>query len=173
MSLQTNVTNLATRVATEAKALRTLINGNAADLSALQTTAKNNLVAAINEIKAGQSGAAGINDEVTGTSSTWSSSKIDGEIDAAVAALVGSAPATLDTIQEIATALGSADAVTTLTTAVGNRVRYDAVQSLTAPQQAQARSNIGAAATSDVTTLRTDMGDHNADFVATFEAGLA
>lgn len=52
MSLSTNITDLATRVATEAKALRTLINGNAADLSALTTTTKTNLVAAMNELKA-------------------------------------------------------------------------------------------------------------------------
>lgn len=51
MSLSTNVSNLATRIATEVKALRTLVNGNAADLSALSTTAKANLVLAINEIK--------------------------------------------------------------------------------------------------------------------------
>ena len=52
MSLATNITNLATRVATESKALRTLLNGNAADNSALTTVAKSNLVAAINELKA-------------------------------------------------------------------------------------------------------------------------
>lgn len=51
MSLSTNVSNLATRIATEVKALRTLVNGNVADLSALSTTAKANLVLAINEIK--------------------------------------------------------------------------------------------------------------------------
>lgn len=51
MSLSTNVSNLATRIATEVKALRTLVNGNVADLSSLDTTAKANLVLAINEIK--------------------------------------------------------------------------------------------------------------------------
>lgn len=49
MSFASNVSNLATRISTEVKALRTLINGNASDLSALNTTAKTNLVAAINE----------------------------------------------------------------------------------------------------------------------------
>lgn len=52
MSLATNLTDLATRISTEVKALRTLINGNQVDLSALTTTAKNNLVAAINEVDA-------------------------------------------------------------------------------------------------------------------------
>lgn len=50
MSLETNLTNFATRVGTEARALRTLINGNTGDLSGLTTTAKANLVAAINEV---------------------------------------------------------------------------------------------------------------------------
>lgn len=52
MSLSTNVSNLATRIATEVKAIRTLVNGNVADLSSLDTTAKSNLVLAINELKA-------------------------------------------------------------------------------------------------------------------------
>lgn len=57
MALTTNIQNLATRIATEMKSLRILINGNASDLSALNTTNKTNLVAAINEVAAA-SGAA-------------------------------------------------------------------------------------------------------------------
>lgn len=83
MSLSTNVTNLATRIATEVKALRTLINGNAADLSSLTTTAKGNLVVAINEVAASVGSAAGIDDETTSTTSTWSSSKTASEIGSA------------------------------------------------------------------------------------------
>lgn len=49
-TLQVRLGNLATRVATECKALRILISNNAADLSALTTTAKSNLVAAVNEL---------------------------------------------------------------------------------------------------------------------------
>lgn len=52
MSLSTNVANLATRIATEAKSLRTLLNGNVADLSGLTTTATSSIVAAINELDA-------------------------------------------------------------------------------------------------------------------------
>lgn len=52
MSLATNLSNFATRVSTELKALRTLLNGNQADLSGLTTTAKGNIVAAINEVDA-------------------------------------------------------------------------------------------------------------------------
>lgn len=88
MSLATNVADLATRVATEVKALRTLINGNAADLAALNTTAKANLVAAINELVGSIAGASGIDDNTTGTTTSWSSQKTSDEIDAAIAALV-------------------------------------------------------------------------------------
>ena len=77
MSLSSNVGALATRIGQEFKALRTLINGNAADLSALTTTAKGNLVAAINEVKASVAAASSINDSATTTMSTWSSSKIN------------------------------------------------------------------------------------------------
>lgn len=57
-SIVVEVHNLATRTATEDKAIRTLVNGNAANLSALTTTAKSNLVAALNEIKAAVDAAA-------------------------------------------------------------------------------------------------------------------
>ena len=50
-SLQVRITDLATRVATEIKSVKTLVNENAADLSALTTTQKTSLVAAINELK--------------------------------------------------------------------------------------------------------------------------
>lgn len=146
MSLATNVSNLATRVATEAKGLRTLINGNAANLSALTTTNKTNLVAAINELVSAIGGAgASINDATTTTTTVWSSSKTNTSINSAVAALVASAPAALDTLNELSAALGNdANFATTTTTALGNRVRFDAAQTLTSPQMVQARANIGA-----------------------------
>lgn len=161
MSLNTNLQNLATRISTELKALRILINGNAADLSGLATTTKTNLVAAINELQAAvdaasQSGGASINDAGLSTSTTWSSTKIDSEIDsnvsAAITSLVNGAPTALDTLKELADALEAAatdSEVAAIVTALDNRVRYDAPQSLTGPQQAQARANIGAG-TSDL-----------------------
>lgn len=135
MSLSTNVSNLATRIATEVKAIRTLVNGNAADLSSLTTTEKSNLVAAVNELKGlldtaatditaleGDVGTLSlltttdktdlvsainelqteinnidlsgiINDATTATTTTWSSSKISSEIDA-----IGTTSNTLDTV---------------------------------------------------------------------------
>lgn len=58
MSLVSQLTTGFTRVATEFKAIRTLIGGSAtADITALTTTDKTSLVAAINEVQAGSSGA--------------------------------------------------------------------------------------------------------------------
>lgn len=170
MSLSTNITDVVQRIATEHKAIRTLVNGNAGDLSALTTTAKSNLVVALNELAAQIASASGIDDGAISTSSSWSSSKtvdeVTARIQAAITALVAGAPTALDTLNELAAALTDADSdIAALVTSIDNRVRYDAAQTLTAPQQAQARTNIGAASAADV-------GDTAANYVATFEAGL-
>lgn len=171
MSLSTNIGNLATRVATESKALRTLINGNASDLSSLTTTAKTNLVAAVNELVTAISAIgtpATINDAATNGTQTWSSNKITSEITTALNAAIDGAPSALDTLNELAAAIGDdANFASTVTTALGNRVRTDtASQGLNSTQQSNARTNIAAAASAD-------MGDHTTNFVTTFEAGLA
>jgi hypothetical protein len=50
MNLVTSFQNFATRVGQEFKSVRTLLNNNQADLTALNTTAKGSIVAAINEV---------------------------------------------------------------------------------------------------------------------------
>jgi hypothetical protein len=168
-TLATRIGDLATRIATECKAVRTLLNGNAADLSALTTATKTNLVAALNELKATVSGivtGAAINDASTAAGTTWSSTKISSQITTQVNALLGAAPAALDTLAEIDAAIGNdANFATTMTTALGNRVRYDAAQTLTLAQKLQARNNIDAYGSVEI-------GNPDTDFVATFTAGL-
>lgn len=169
-TLETRLRDLATRIATECKAIRTLVNGNAADLASLTTTAKTNLVAALNEVKAIADAAGGgseIDDGATAADSTWSSTKITEEVAAQVAALLGaSTPAALNTLDEIAAAIGDdANFAATITTALGNRLRFDAAQTLTAPQKVQANANLGSAALVDTGVLDTD-------FVAVFNTGL-
>jgi hypothetical protein len=68
------------------------------------------------------------------------------DVDAAVSALVDSAPGTLNTLNELAAALGDdANFATTTSTALGNRVRVDtASQGLNSTQKSNARTNIGA-----------------------------
>jgi hypothetical protein len=167
MSVAQKILDLSLRVATEIKANKTLLNGNAAGLSALTTTAKGNLVAAINELHAALSTAALIDDATTVTTKTWSSQKIADQIAAALNALTTGAPTALDTLDELSAALGDdTNFAGTVTTALGNRVRVDANQTLTAPQQATARTNIAAASATDVGDIA------SADPVATFNTGL-
>lgn len=154
MSLQLRVTALANAIATDVKALRSA-DGNLASLS---TTAKTSLVAAINELKAAIDGidtSSVINDAAPSLTTTYSSTKIAADITAAVAAVVDASPGALDTLNELAAALGDdPNFSATVLTALSERVAITA-QSFTAPQQAQARTNIGAAAASDLSTLTT------------------
>jgi len=79
---------------------------------------------------------------------------------------LGGADAAYDTLVEIQQLLqNGTSGLDALLAAVNNRVRFDAAQTLTAPEQAQARSNIGAVAASDV-------GNTDTDFVAVFEGAL-
>jgi hypothetical protein len=165
MSLQAQITNLAVRVGTECKAIRVAMG----DKTSLATVDKTSLVAAINELVGLVASATEIND-LAGAGvldQTWSADKINSSLLALKSEIIDGAPAAYDTLLELATALQGAGAdIEGILTALGNRVRFDAVQALTAPQQAQARTNIGAVAAADV-------GDFNSDFVATFEAAIA
>lgn len=59
--------------------------------------------------------------------------------------VIASAPGALDTLDELAAALGDdANFAATVTAALGNRVRFDAAQSLSENQKIQVRANIGA-----------------------------
>jgi len=154
MSLAQRLTDLATRIATEAKALRTLVNGNAADLSALNTTAKTNLVAALNEVKSLiPSGTASISDGSTSGTTTWSSTKINAQINLAITNLINGAGTNSDTLKELA------DQIAALVQADNGLVNFTSAQTLTAGQKTQACSNIG-------------VGEPETDFVASVNAGL-
>ena len=162
-TLAARITDLATRLATECKSIRTLVNGNAADLSSLTTTQKTSLVAAINELKTAidNSGSSiTISDSTSSTTEVWSSSKVSAAIAQAKSDLVNGAGAALDTLSELAAALGNdASFASTVTTALGYRLRFDAAQTLTAGQKTQACTNLG-------------IGEPDTDFVTTFNSGL-
>ena len=82
---------------------------------------------------------------LTALSTIVSGKATPADITAAIAALVDGAPAALDTLAELATALAGEQAqIADLLTALALRVRVDAVQSLTLAQQLQARQNINA-----------------------------
>lgn len=97
-------------------------------------------------------------------------------IAAQVAAVVGSAPGTLDTLDELAQALGDdPNYATTIATALGNRLRVDAAQGLTAGQQTQARSNmgLGALAVLNALTASAQIGDGLVTFAKLAAAAIA
>ena len=176
-TMQVRLNDLAIRVATECKSLRTLLNGNAASLNGLSTTNKTSVVAAINELKttitALQDLTGGfIDDNATAsTSKTWSMNKIAIMISAGITDALddfaSGAPALLNTINEIAAALGDdANFAVNMTTALTNRVRTDVnTQGLTTQQKANARTNIDAFGS-------VELGNPDADLVAIFVAGL-
>ncbi|WP_316216639.1 hypothetical protein [Bradyrhizobium sp. SZCCHNR3003] len=61
--------------------------------------------------------------------------------------LTGGAPALLDTLKELSDAIGAdPNFAATITTALGNRLRVDAIQALTSTQKAQAIANLALAA---------------------------
>lgn len=166
MSLETKIIALAQAIGADVK----LLKANAGDLSALNTTAKTNLVAAINEL-VGMASSAGaqINDAAVagaaGKLVVWSADKVSTSIDAAKLAvkdeILDGAGAALDTLKELADALNNdPNFAATIATEMSNRVRFDAAQTLTVPQQLQACTNIG-------------VGDPEHNFVTDYTAAKA
>ncbi|WP_313284641.1 hypothetical protein [Stutzerimonas kunmingensis] len=164
MTLETKIIAVVQAIGADIKDLRT----NQGDLTALSTTAKGSLVAAINELYTllGSSGA--VIDDNAGdgaTSVTWSADKIFDSIAAASAALknelIDGAGAALDTLNELADALNNdPNFAATIAGEIANRVRYDAPQTLTTAQQLQACTNIG-------------VGNPDRDFVADYTTAKA
>ena len=90
-------------------------------------------------------------DNFSSNSATAAASQqsIKAYVDAEVSGLVDSAPSALNTLNELAAALGDdANYATTTSTALGNRLRIDtASQGLTSTQQSNALTNLGITAT--------------------------
>ena len=173
MTLEQRLIALAQVIGADIKALN-LAQGS---LSTLATTAKASLVAAVNELKTAVDAASGsgvsINDGAGdgATGVTWSADKIFDAIEAAKTAvkndLTAGAAAALDTLSELAAALNNDPAfAATIAAEIANRVRFDAAQTLTAPQQARARANIGAQSAAAI-------GDPDRDLVADYTAAKA
>lgn len=145
MSLQTRLSDLITAIGTDIKQLRTWITGSASgSLTGLTTTDKTSIVAAINEVKAGSSGAppsasttvqgvvelATLAEVSTGTDSVRAVTPagVKQETDAVKTAILGAGvPAALDTLDELAAALGDdANFAATVTTSLSNKQPIDA-----------------------------------------------
>lgn len=133
MTQQTNIAAAFLRIVNASNAL----NARIGTLSTLTTTDKSSVVAALNEVKASISGFAAINDAATASGTTWSSTKIQAQITAAITAILNGADSANDTLLELAnriTAVAQADA---------GLVSAVATQSFTPTQQQQACENIG------------------------------
>lgn len=185
-TLETRLASLISAIGTDYKTVRTWLFGSAAGtLAGLSTTDKTSLTAAINEVNAKPSSAPpdattavkGIVElatlaEVAAGTDTTRAVTVDGvrqERVALKAEILGaSVPGALDTLDELANALGDdANFAGTVTTALANRVRTDtAAQGLTTLQQGNARTNIAAVGTVDI-------GNPDADLVALYTAAKA
>lgn len=147
-------------------------------LSSLTTTQKSNVVAAINELNASIGAidlSAVINDAATtATNKTYSVDKIKSLLAALKSDILGGIPSTaLDTIKELADFLADNTVAGGLVEQLGNRVRVDAAQTFTSGQQSQARSNIGAAAATDLSSLSSAIGNTDHNFVTDYTTAKA
>lgn len=202
------INDLAIRVGKECRLIYAKIGK-----SALTTTEKTTLIGAINELDAAVKSNDGdisainsaltalqtklngiIDDASASTTKVYSSSKVESQITAAKQEvkndLLGGAGAAYDTLKELADLIETnKTAIEALQTIAAGHVKYDAAQVLTNEQKAQARTNIGAVAaseinftevnnkitanTTEISSLKTSLGDLSTDFVAAFEAELA
>lgn len=161
MSQEQKLIALAQTIAGDVK----LLTNRIGDLTSLQTTAKGNIVVALNELYGllGQAGAK-IDDTVGAgaTSVTWSADKSVSMIALAKQALkddlLGGAGAAYDTFKELQDLIvGDESIVTALTQKVGEKVSYSEAQTLTTTQRKQACTNLG-------------IGDPEYDLVAAYNA---
>lgn len=147
MTMETRLIALAQAIGADIKALTT----KQGDLTSLATTAKGNLVAAINEIYGLLGSVGAIIDDGAGdgdTSVTWSADKIHDSIEAATTALrnslVNGAGAALDTFKELQDAIGNDPSfAATLATQMSKRVRVDEAQTFTTAEKLQGCNNLG------------------------------
>lgn len=144
LSLQTRLGDLITAIGTDYKQLRTWISGSSSgDLTGLTTTDKTSLVNAINEVDAQSSAPPAASTTVQGlieiatlaevgtgtdTARAVTPQGVKQETDAVKTAILGAGvPAALDTLDELAAALGDdANFASTVTTALGNKQPLDA-----------------------------------------------
>jgi hypothetical protein len=146
MTREQRIIALAQAVGADIKTLTT----KQGDLTSLSTSAKTNLVVAINEIYALLGSGSVINDTAGDgvTNTTWSANKIFDSIALAkqevVNSLTNGASAAYDTFAELQALMIADDGLTTaLATSIGFRVRFDAAQTLTVGEKLQACQNIG------------------------------
>ena len=186
MSLQTRLGDLATAIATDIKQLRTFITGSAAgDLTGLTTTTKTDLISAINEVNAkpainppdasetekGLVELATLAEVAAGVDTTRAvtSAGVRQERVAIKEEILGAGvPEALDTLEELAAALGDdSNFAATITNSLANRLRVDIDnQGLTAQQQLNGQINLSVYS-------KAELGDPETDLAAVYAAAKA
>ena len=137
---QQRITELAQAIAQDIKELKS----TQGLLDSLSTTSKASLVDAINELYLAISNSTDVDDSAENGISTWSSSKIRESINTAISELINGSGSALDTLKELADALGNdANFAATIAEQMGKRVRVDAAQTFTVTEQAQGCANLG------------------------------
>ena len=117
MTLNANISTLATTIGTEFKADR-------ARLGSIESAATA-LTGRVTAVENAQAGASGIDDSTTGPATAWSSQKTSTQITAAISGLVAGAPAALDTLKEIADSLSAGDTAAAALTAQVTQLKAD------------------------------------------------
>ena len=154
---QQRITELAQAIAQDIKKLEAAQGL----LDNLSTTNKTSLIEAINELYAAITNTTAINDSTEDLTTTWSSSKIRESITTAISELVNGSDGALDTLKELADALGNdANFAATLAEQMGKRVRVDESQMFTTAEQLTACTNIG-------------IGDPDTDLLAVYTSAKA
>ena len=149
---QQRITELAQAIAQDIKELKAAQGL----LDNLPTTNKTSLIEAINELYLAITNTSAINDSAEDLATTWSSHKIRESINTAISELINGSDSTLDTLKELADALGNdANFAATLAEQMGKRVRVDGTQVFSAYEQLTACTNIG-------------IGNPDTDFVADY-----
>lgn len=147
MTLETKLIALAQAIGTDIKSLNLTVG----DIQSLTTTSKSNIVDALNEVHLAVNNSGAQIDDQSGQgnySTTWSSNKIIEELNelhtSIISDLTGGAPEALDTLAELAEALNNNPSFAAeIATQIGNRVRFDTEQALSAAQKLQVCQNIG------------------------------
>lgn len=185
MSLQTKLADLITAIGTDTKQIKTWLTGSSSgNLTGLNTADKSNVVAAINEVNAkavvvpdattavkGIAELATLAEVATGTDSgrVVTPEGVRQERVALKTEILGiGVPGALDTLDELAAALGDdANFAAATTAALANRLRVDINnQGLTGLQQTNGQTNLGVYS-------KTELGDPETDLVALYTAAKA
>jgi hypothetical protein len=185
LSLQTRLSDLITSIGTDYKQLRTWLTGSSSgNLTGLTTTDKSNVVNAINEVNGKTASVPDATTAVKGVVELATLAEVATGTDVVRAVtpegvrqerialkdeiLGAGVPAALDTLDELAAALGDdANFAASTTTALANRLRVDVNnQGLTALQKTNGQTNLDVYA-------KGDFGNPDTDLVALYTAAKA